>query len=845
MAHQKDEEETFGERLERILRDHGISQAQLARVSGQTDSQISELIAGSHTRLTITPVLKILKGLIILHAITTRDEAEDLLFLFFTEKEKPFKHLEELGQDGKELLILLEKPKYGKPLIGRDEAVAEVCELLKQPEIHLLTLTGAPGIGKTSLAENVVDALNDNSVFDDGVNFVQLETISEKDGEAMVSTIAREFRLEDTKVPSQLDRLKTYLHEKHLLLVLDTCQHLIQECAEFAKTLLQSCPRLKLLITSTELLGIEKEKFYRVMPLQFPDSSYLPPIERLREYSAIELFETRRRNIKPEFAVTDDNKSAVVQICARLDGHPLAIKLAAGFRILSEQRIAARLDDCLPILVGGIRTDAERHQTMKRTIKLAYDLLPKHEKVLLQRLSVFRGGWLLDMATEFCKGDGLEQDTIPGMVNHLVIASLVEAEDEEIGFCRLLEVIRQYAHKKLERAGNAKKEHDRHLVFFLMCVIRDPERGPIPEEEELHYVWASMYENIRAALEWCLERKYYDTLLMLGANLWKFWEKKGLWTEGRYWLKEAINRTDETEPTLDYFDALWGAASLAMLQGDSKQASLLYEKSLAAVRELGADFEYLAKRVQAVLSKDTLANISLAFEDPMSIYSEWFEKLPSSDVFFMKGEIALAEINCAKARTLFKQALKQYEKQRNKEGSANCFLKLGSIDLAERDYGAALACFKNSLSVYQDLTDTQGIAESLARMGITMLYLGNYREGAASLKEGLEIFFQLGDTPDIYYCLESLSHPDFTEVHQGQTTTLFAFTVAHIDKELERGQTNVDHLRKSLGEQAFNEFWSREKEFWYKGYTMTLQEAIAYAYSILNSYIELEDDLQV
>ena len=561
-------------------------------------------------------------------------------------------------------------PMHLPQLTGRDDAIAEVCALLQNSHIRLLTLTGAPGIGKTSLALRVREKLDnkrveDKSIFAHGTFFVPLDTISEHDEGKIVTAIARELKLEDPGAIG-LDDLKIYLQDKHMLLILDNCEHLKLACAKLAETLLRSCPTLTMLTTSTERLRIEEETVvWHVLPLEYPDlKEHLPPINRLREYSAIELFETQRRKVRPEFTITDKNAHAIAQICARLDGHTLAIRLAAGLERPSEWQIEERLNNCLPLLIGGNRTDAERHETILKTIEWRYDLLSEIEKTLLQRLSVFRGGWSEEAAKVVCAGDGLRADDIPGMLEYLARKSLIDVvRHEKTTRDRLLEIIRQYTYRRLRDTGKAEGIHRRHRgAFFQMAEEYAQFSDPVPEAVRVYT--EAEYENLQTALKWCLdEEDNGETLLEFVANLIDILVINGGQDEGVYWLAKAIENDTETELTLDE------TGFLASAQDDFK---------------IG----------------DNLPEAYNLFEKALQHYTEQDDKKGEATCLLWLGHIDLLEGNYQDALISLKKSLTLYFELDNSPRIAQSLAYLGITMLRLENYTEAAAFLEDSLELF-------------------------------------------------------------------------------------------------------------------------------------------------
>jgi predicted ATPase/class 3 adenylate cyclase len=352
--------------------------------------------------------------------------------------------------------------------IGREREMADVKRLLAAS--HLLTLTGSGGCGKTRLALQVAADLLEE--YTDGVWLVELAALTDPALVAQTVVSALGAREEPSRTPAQT--LLEYLRPKHLLLVLDNCEHLLAACAQLADTSLRSCPNLRVLASSREGLGVAGEQTYRVPSLSVPDAEHLPSLERLQEFEAVQLFAARAALSQPTFAVTAANARAVVQVCRRLDGIPLAIELAAArVKALPVEKVAERLDDRFRLLTGGSRTALPRQQTLRALIDWSYDLLTETERKLLRRLSVFAGGWTLEAAEAVCSGDGLDEWEVLDLVTTLVDKSLVqyEAGEGEARY-RLLETVRQYARDRLLESGEADVARGRQLDWCLALAER-------------------------------------------------------------------------------------------------------------------------------------------------------------------------------------------------------------------------------------------------------------------------------------------------------------------------------------------------------------------------------------
>src|ERR671916_668446 len=389
--------------------------------------------------------------------------------------------------------------------VGREKELTEVERLLEHN--RLVTLTGSGGCGKTRLALAAASEVVEG--FEDGVWVVELAPLA--DPILVPQAVASVLGVREQPGRSPTETLADHLESKKVLLLLDNCEHLVDACATLAEALLRSCPELRVLATSREALGITGEVAWPVPSLSLPDLRRLSDIEGLPRYESARLFVERATTAKPTFALTEENASAVAQVCYRLDGIPLAIELAAArTKVLSVEQIADRLEDSFGVLSAGGRTAMPRQHTLRATMDWSHELLSREERSLFRRLSVFAGGFTLEAAEAACSGllpDGeLEQGEVLDGLSGLVDKSLVAVgeKDGEARY-RLLETVRQYGQEKLERSGETAEIQRRHAGFMLgLAEEAGPElKGPRQGE------WLGRLEtehgNLRAAMRWLLE----------------------------------------------------------------------------------------------------------------------------------------------------------------------------------------------------------------------------------------------------------------------------------------------------------------------------------------------------
>ena len=467
--------------------------------------------------------------------------------------------------------------------IGREKEVADVKRLLENT--HLLTLIGPGGTGKTRLSLQVaVEVLH---AYPHGVWFIELAPISNPSSVPAAALTALGLPAEVHR--PAIDMLCDYLREKEALLILDNCEHLVEACARMVDRLLHAAPKLRILTSSRESLGIAGEVSYRVPSLELPDIKQLPSLDALSQYEAVKLFIDRARAAQPTFNVTNENAPAVAQICHRLDGIPLALELAAAkVRALSVEQISKRLDDRFRLLTGGSRTALERHQTLRATLDWSYNLLPENEQVLFRRLSIFISGWTLEAAESVCSNETIHSEDVFELLEQLVNKSLVIAEDwqHETRY-RMLETMRQYANEKLIEAGESEKLRDRHLDYYLNLAETAAPHLIRPEQLEWLDRLEADNDNLRLALEWALGKERPEPALRLCAALGRFWQIHCYWLEGSQWLARALQKA--FDPTIASertarAAALSQQAAIADDLDDSEKMKASAEESLALLQ---------------------------------------------------------------------------------------------------------------------------------------------------------------------------------------------------------------------------------------------------------------------
>ncbi len=495
-------------------------------------------------------------------------------------------------------------PKQLSSFVGRRREVAKITAFLK--ERRLVTIVGAGGVGKTRIAVETASELFDE--YPDGVWLVDLAPLA--DQHLVPSRVLAALQLPPTNGPA-LDAVLAYLKTRRLLLILDSCEHVIAEARNLAAMVVASSPAVRVLATSRQPLSVPGEDVYRLPSLAVPPDSCRSPRDA-SSYSAVALFVDRALSVDAGFALTNENAPAVGEICRRLDGIPLAIELAAArVNVLAPGQIAQRLDQRFRLLTGGDTRALPRHQTMTALIDWSYNLLTSREQRFFEWLSVFAGGCTLEAATAVCATDGEDEIDVVGLICSLVTKSLLVAElvGSEQRY-RLLESFRQYARDKLIARSEEEQAARRHaIIYFELAEQLERAWETTPELRWLPHANLEL-ENWRAALEWALGKRGD---VILGQRLvvlrWLLWYGFGA-SEGRRWVQAALEAVDERTPLALLAGLEHGEAQGAALFGERELALAAAERALAHYRELhdvkgAAQMQYLAGGCLALLGRPT------------------------------------------------------------------------------------------------------------------------------------------------------------------------------------------------------------------------------------------------
>jgi predicted ATPase/DNA-binding CsgD family transcriptional regulator len=681
-------------------------------------------------------------------------------------------------------------------LVGRDRERTEAGMLLA--ERRLLTLTGPGGSGKTRLALAVANDAAEE--FEDGVWWVALAALS--DPELVPQAVASVLEVRERPGRPSTETLADHLASRDTLLILDNCEHLIDACETLASALLYACPKLRVLATSRESLGVAGETVLLVPPLTLPGPDHPPAPKELEHYEAVRLFAERAGSTTPTFELTERNAPDVALLCRSLDGIPLAIELAAArTKVLSVAQISSRLADSFRLLKSESRTADPRQQTLAATLEWSHELLSESERTLFRRLSVFAGGFTLGAAESIRAGGDIRVDDVLDLLTRLVDKSLVSVAEyggTEAQY-RFLETVRQYGMEKLEESEETDGVGGRHALFFLALAEEvEPKINSADRPRWLKRLGKD-HDNLRVALARSLdaEAQAEAGLRLAGALLW-FWFHRGYISEGRRWLSKALSAEAATDgppsPTTCAARAkvLCGAGLLDWIQGDRAAARSRLEASVALWRELG-DKQGLAQALRI------LGHVMLGQDDP------------------------------SVARTLGEESVRLFRQCDDAFGLATSLATLGIIALTQEDHAAARVSLEESVAICRESGDDWALSLALRNLGITALKQGDHERAAALLGESLLALKEPNSTfglmnVDLLAAAVSIrgDHERATRLFGAAAAAREAVGVSMMPSVLAEYDRGVATARAGLGEAAFDAAWA-------EGKTMPPERAVQYA----------------
>jgi predicted ATPase/class 3 adenylate cyclase len=614
-------------------------------------------------------------------------------------------------------------PLQPTPMLDREEHLPALVALLRRQDVRLVTLTGPGGIGKTRLSIQVAAELVD--AFADGVWFVRLSRLTDPD--LVVPTIAEALSLQETPSVSIRDVLRDHLRSKHLLLVLDNFEQVVGAAGEVAQ-LLQASAGLRLLVSSRTPLHLRGEHVYPVPPLPLAEPRHLPPLEQLTQYAAVALFVERAQAATATFAVTAANAFAIAEICARLDGLPLAIELAAArVRLLPPEALLARLSSRLQLLTGGARDLETRQQTMRSTIAWSDDLLAPEEQALFRRLAVFVGGCTFEAAETVCLApDGVDPlsldllDGLSSLVDHSLIQQREEGGEPRFG---MLHVIGEYALERLMASGESEALYRAHAAEVL-GLFEQADRALVgPQAGEWLNRLEYEHDNLRAALGWARDRGEAELGLRLAAAARRFWLKRGFLREGRSWVESLLSLEPAASAPDDVRSrALTSGGWLAFWQADYAAAEAWGQQALALARAqsnpqaTARALEVLGNIARSVGDWDRAAP---PLEEALALWRQVGERRGIAVALNDLALVALGRRDLERAAASYAEALAIARQVGDREAVAACSVGLADVSLRQGDVDRAEALQHEALSLYRELGDLRRCAEGLEELART------------------------------------------------------------------------------------------------------------------------------
>jgi predicted ATPase/transcriptional regulator with XRE-family HTH domain len=770
-----DQESPLGTQLRRLREAAGLTQEELAFRAGLTTNAVSDLERGKTRR----PYPHTVRSLA--DALGLSEEERASLLTVVPRRDAT-------GSESPSPVPGSILPSPPTPLVGREQELREIGDLLGGSEVRLLTLTGIGGVGKTRLA--IAAAHEAEGHFPDGVAFVDLAPL--RDPALVLSIIARSLGLREAEGQSVADTLRAHLLEKQTLLVLDNLEHLLEAAVEMVH-LIEACPGLGVLATSRAPLRVRGEHEYPVPPLALPSSTRNPTEEEILATPSGQLFVERARAVFPSFALTTENAPSVAAICWRLAGLPLALELAAAqVRLLEPASLLPRLDQALAM--AWARDLPERQRTMRATLDWSHELLSEPVRRLFQRLSVFAGGFTLEAAEAV--GATEEPGEMLELLGALVEQSLVVVQPRKVdGEVRygMLELVRQYAAEKLEASGDAEAARRRRAAFFLALTEEaEPElRGSRQVE------WLERLEgengNLRAAMSWALETDDAETAARLGWALWLFWRFHGHQREGRRWMEVLLER--EVPPSLRP-RAVHAAMSMAYMQGDYEAVARYSAELLKLSQEVGdalcTAYGWCGLGLVAMDRRD-FGEATSCFEEALTLLRRAGEDGVVPVVQVWLGTVVLIQGDHDRAIPMFEAGLAQARERGDRLGTYNALYNLAQVALARGDHELATRMLEEGVTLSEQIGDQANLSYFLEGLAVVAGMRGEAEHSARLLGAAERLLEEAGASVYNYY------KPD---------RSLYDRTTANV--------------RSRLGEEGFEDAWA-------EGRTMTFEQAVKYA----------------
>jgi predicted ATPase len=757
---------------------------------------------------------------------STRDLARELATLRDSLADRPVLPKEERASN---------IPVQRTAFVGRDRELGAIVDLLLRPEVRLVTITGPGGIGKSRLAVQAVNSAAER--FSGGVYFLALYALH--DPASVPAALVQALGIRESGGQSATELLKDHFQNRSrlpTLLLLDNFEHLIQ-AAPITAELLAMSSDLKILVTSRSALRVYGEHEFPVPPLALPESKATSSPDVLAEYPAIALFVQRAVAARPDFLLTRENASAITDICARLDGLPLAIELAAArLKVLSPSALRTRLASRLKLLTGGARDLPQRQQTLRAAMDWSYDLLTPEEQKLFRRLAVFVGGCNLEAVEAVCdtRGD-LGLDLLDGMAS-MVDKSLVQQVQHQLGESRfhMLETVREYALEKLEAAEETRLARRAHAAY---CLVLAEEGATETAGDQA--LWqdrlSAEHDNFRAALDWLIQTGDAEWGLRLGAALFRYWEASEYLTEGRDSLDKLLRLPAAASATKLRARAVFAAGVLAAEQGDYGPADALMTESLEIARRFndvqGAAVSLNALAVNARDSGDLVLAHS-RYQQSLSLWKELDDQRAIATSLSNLANVVKLDGDFKRAHDLYSECRELFDKLGDRAGVAWTVNYQGDVARDRGDSLAAQTLYEQALHVFRELDDRWGIAGTLADLGSLAREQQEFSSAEALYSESIRIFQKLDHKRGVARLLEGFACSAALQ-RKAQRALRLAGAAAAIRQNI---GTPLSPAEQSKLEAALQPVRQEVTDpdgasAWLQGWAMPLEDAVAEALS--------------
>ncbi len=679
---------------------------------------------------------------------------------------------------------------------------------------RLMTLLGPGGIGKTRLAIESAREMIDE--FADGVWFVDLSAAREGDG--LGALVMRVLGLRESTESTAEERVLTWLRERETLLVLDNCEHVIDESARFADVLLRGASQVRVLATSRIPLEIRGEQRLPLEPLALPVHTQAAEPEVMGKVPSVELFVSRASSIQPDFSLDTANAPDVAEVCRQVEGIPLALELAAArITVFSPAEFTTQLQRRLRVLETRSRGLPERHQTLRNAIAWSYELLPSEEQLILQRLSVFAGGWTVEAMAHILDLDEIDASTV---IESLCAQSLVRAVVDQDGTHRytMLESIREFAGEFLANAPELESLTDQHARYYT-SQAEEAESSLLGDERQFDWMRSIDHDldNFRQAANWWIVRRNAESALTLCTSLWNYWSIRGSQSEGRRWLQQALELVEDQPHSQTRARALRKLGNLSIDLGDTQSARALYEESLAIEQAAGNGVGI----AESLSNLGMVAGMQGRFDDELALLTESYEiwrsmgHLRGQSVTLLNlGIHARDEGDGELAARLHEEALAIAREMGDQLGAAWIDLYHARLD---RDAGRlqhARERIERSVAVFEDAGDSGGIGHVHNELGRLALLEGNLTEAERRFDEGRALHAKRGDKPATAESLEGLAmtsadkHDYLAAVQSlAEANALRSEASWPVQRAERAARTALEEtLRKSLGDRIFETY---------------------------------------